>query len=142
METNIVINKEEILALAKEGESLVLSPKGEESLLKLITIKKFIDETLEQVKEKIVEKGLDIDPDFKGVVGQNIRASYRYTDSVYTYRKSEIDLAEPFLKKVEYYKVDSEKVEKYEQETGDLPEGIFYKDRTKKLVIKVSDEED
>ena len=141
METDIVIKKQEILDIAKIGENLVLSPKGEEAFIKLLNLQKFIDDTVVEVKEKIVENALNLDPDFKGIVGESIRATYRYTDSVYTYSKSEIDIAEPFLKKVEYYKVDSEKVEQYEQEVGDLPEGIYFKDRTKKLVIKLNEED-
>jgi len=140
MENNIVIRKEDILTLKEEGGKLILSPKGEEAFVKLLELKKFIDETIEEVKDKIVETGLDIDEDFKGLVGERVRATYRYTDSVYTYKKAEIDISEPFLKKVEYYKVDTEKVEQYENEVGELPQGIYYKDRTKKLVIKLNEE--
>ena len=140
MENNIVIRKEDILTLKEEGGKLILSPKGEVAFVKLLELKKFIDETIEEVKSKIVETGLDIDEDFKGLVGERVRATYRYTDSVYTYKKAEIDIAEPFLKKVEYYKVDTDKVTKYEEEVGEPPAGIYYKDRTKKLVVKLNEE--
>ena len=135
----IVINRNEILELGKEGGKLVLTPSAQERLVKLLEIQKFIDNVVEQVKKEIVSSALEIDEDFKGIVADKVKVSYRYTETPYDYDRSMKDIAEPFLKEVSYSKIDSEKIEKYLGEFGELPEGISYKSRDKKLILELKE---
>lgn len=138
---DVIIKPDEIKILAQEGEKFIFKPKAEEKLIELIMLKEFIDSTIEEVKEKIAIAGLSINPNFKGVIGDKVRCIYRAYGGKYKYDWQRKEVAEPFLKKKEYFSVDADLVEKYFKEVGELPDGIEEADRENKLSIMFKDEE-
>lgn len=144
MENNlIVVDKNEIAQFVEEGGKLVLKQNAEEHLIKLLQLEELIKNAIEEVKKKVIEAGTSIDPDFKGVVGRQIKAFYRYTDSPYEFDKNHAEVAQPFLKETKYFRVDSPKVDEYLEEKGELPIGIYPKEnREKKLVISFKEMEE
>ena len=110
----------------------------EENDTNLLMVKEFVDSAIEQVKEAIAKTGTDISPGFKGVVGDNIRCTYRAYGKRYAYDWK--NKPETFLTKKTYYNVDTDKVEAYLKEVGELPSGITEKDREKKLSIVLKED--
>ena len=51
---------------------------------------------------------------------------------------NEIDIAKPFLKEKIYYSVDSKAVDEAIKASGELPEGIYAKDRTKSISFSMN----
>jgi hypothetical protein len=138
----VVIKTDDIKILAKEGEKFIFKPKAEEKLIELLMLKEFIDSTLEEVKEKIAEAGLSINPNFKGVIGDKVRCTYRPYGAKYKYDWKKKEAAEPFLKRKEYWSVDGKLVDKYVEEVGELPDAIEESDRENKLSFILRDEEE
>lgn len=125
----VKVDKTEIAKLKVEAGKLVLTQKAENELIKLLDLKDYIDEVVEEVKNTISKSALSLYPEFKGVVGENLRAVYRnYGD------KYETDNTE-FLKTIITQRIDSDKIDEYIKVNGNLPEGVKKKERVKKLTI-------
>ena len=133
--SKIIIDPDEITGLVEEGGEFVFSPSAEESLLELLKLQEAVDDAVETVKNRIAEAGLKINPNFRGVVGDSVRCVYRQYGQKYGFSKAKIDNLEPFLERKDWYTVKADKVEEYAKEVGELPEGIFEKDRENKLSI-------
>ena len=131
----------EMIGFAKQGGSFIFKPEAEASLQKLHDT---IEELLaleEHVKEEIGRLGKELNPNFKGVIGENIKCIYRKYGAKYGYDWKNKGVAEPFLKKKEYFSVDADKVDKYLKEVGELPEGVVLSDREEKLSITYGKDE-
>jgi len=137
MENIIKIDTNELTAFAEEAGKFVFKQSAEENLLKLLKLKKLIDDALEKAKADIEEAGKKISPDFKGVVGQQIKAIYRSFGEKYTYNKEKVIEASPYLKEIIWRKVKSDEVNAYVKANDKLPEGIIEKDRQPKISISV-----
>jgi len=124
--------------LSEKAGKLVLKREAEEYLVKLLELQNIVNEAVGHVKESIKQAGETIDPSFKGVIGERVKAIYRSYGAKYTYKMSEIEIAKPFLKEKIYYSVDSSKVDKYVKEVGEMPDGIHEKDRTKSISFSLN----
>lgn len=138
----ITIDPQEIKVFAEEGGKFVFKPTAEENLYKLLTLQKMVDDLVEQVKEKIAEAGMQIDPGFKGVKGEKVKALFRSYGTKYDYDKSKTGDLQTFLKERTYYSVDGPKVDKYIETVGEIPDGIIEKSRDKKLSLTLADDEE
>lgn len=130
----------DIELLGKEAGDVVFNPEAEEYLGKLLEIQEVVEEALDYVKGEIGEAGTKLGPNFKGFKGEYIDGIYRKYGAKYKYDKSERETARPYLKEVNYFKVDSSKVDMYLEEVGELPPAISEKDRKPQLTIKLKDE--
>lgn len=121
--------------LAKEANHFIFRPSAEESLMTLHQTIVKLQELEEHVKQAIGEAGRALNPNFKGVIGENVKCIFRKYGSKYEYDWKNKEGALPFLKKKEYYSVDADKVDKYLKEVGELPDSIMEKDREEVLSI-------
>jgi len=142
MKDLITINPKDIGILQNEGGQLLFKKKAEDSLIKLLMIKEMIDSAIDNAKLQIAEAGMALDPGFKGIEGEKIRVGYRRFGEKYEYDWKKKDELGAFLTKKEYYKVNSDKVDEYLTEVGEMPDGITEKDREKVLTIKLMEEKD
>lgn len=139
----ITINTDETHAISQEGGTFVFRPQAELALIDLIKLRDFIDAKIDEAKKIIATTGETIDPNFKGVIGEHIRAIYRVYGEKYTYDK---DFKEPleqagFLKKTEVYKADSKAINEYVKKHNALPLGVTLKDRQKVISLVVDKDE-
>ena len=138
MTNQIVIYPDEISKLAEEGGKLVFKKEAEEELVKLLKIKKKIDEAIERVKEQIKQAGESILPNFKGVEGRMVKAIYSYHGAKYEIQDPQ--KAQGFYRIVVYEKPDTETIDNYVKEYGELPEGVVAKEREKSLSLRLKEE--
>lgn len=131
----VEFNSKEMTAFAKEGENFIFKPSAEQALLKLHQKIEELQALEDHVKEEIGRMGKELNPNFKGVLGENIKCIYRKFGAKYNYDWKNKENAMPFLKKKEYYSVDADKVDKYLKEVGEMPEGIVEAPREEKLSI-------
>lgn len=134
----ITIKPNDINLLAEESGKAVISPKAEESLVKLINIYKHLGEVIDIVKKNIEKSGLEIDEGFTGVVGEKVGITYRPFGEKYTY--TDFDKARAFLREKSYVKVDTTLVDAYRKQHKKLPEGIAENERIKSIVFSLSEE--
>ena len=137
MTNKIIIYPDEISKLALEAEKLVFKKEAEEELVKLLEIKKKIDETIEKVKEQIKQAGESILPNFKGVEGRRVKAIYSYHGSKYEIQDPQ--KAQGFYRIMVYEKPDTETIDNYVKEYGELPEGVVAKEREKSLSLRLKE---
>ena len=137
MTNKIIIYTDEISKLALEAGKLVFKKEAEEELVKLLEIKKKIDETIEKVKEQIKQAGESILPNFKGVEGRRVKAIYSYHGAKYEIQDPQ--KAQGFYRIVVYEKPDTETIDNYVKEYGELPEGVVAKEREKSLSLRLKE---
>jgi Asp-tRNA(Asn)/Glu-tRNA(Gln) amidotransferase A subunit family amidase len=138
MTNQIVIYPDEISKLALEAGKLVFKKEAEEELVKLLEIKKKIDEAIKKVKEQIKQAGESILPNFKGVEGRRVKAIYSYHGSKYEIQDPQ--KAQGFYRIVVYEKPDTKTIDDYVKEYGELPEGVVAKEREKSLSLRLKEE--
>jgi len=137
MKKQIIIYLDEISKLAEEGGKLVFKKEAEEELVKLLEIKNKIDEAIERVKEQIKQAGESILPNFKGVEGRMVKAIYSYHGAKYEIQDPQ--KAQGFYRIVVYEKPDTEAIDNYVKEYGELPEGVVAKEREKSLSLRLKE---
>jgi hypothetical protein len=135
----ITINAGAIPQMAKEGGKFVFKKEAEAEILKIKKLIFLLEKAEQHIKDMIVATGQSLDPSFKGVVGEYIRATYRRFGEKYTYDKSQEVTLKDFLKSVTWVKVDSKKVDEYVEKTKELPKGIIEKEREPQLSMEVID---
>jgi ElaB/YqjD/DUF883 family membrane-anchored ribosome-binding protein len=138
MKNQIIIYPDEITQLALEAGKLVFKKEAEKELVKLLEIKKKIDEAVEKVKEQIKQAGESILPNFKGVEGRMVKAVYSYHGAKYEIEDKE--KARGFYQEVVYIKPDTKTIDNYIKEVGELPEGVITKEREKSLSLRLKEE--
>lgn len=143
MENQIIkIDLNEIQVLMEDAGTFMFKPGAEESLKKLKAYRDRLDEVEEYIKEKIMEEGRKLNPEFKGVIGEEVKVVVRKYGAKYNYDWKNKTACEPFLKKKEYYSVDGDKVDAYLEEVGEMPEGIIENLREPKVSINYGDSDD
>ena len=129
----LTIDTDQPLKLAQEAGKFVFKREAEEKLVELLELQELINQAVDTAKKQIQEAGESIDPSFKGIIGEKVKAIYRTYGAKYTYRMNEVEIAKPFLKEKIYYSVDSGVVDEFVKKEGKLPEGIYDKERTKSI---------
>ena len=131
----VQIDLNKMRLLAQEGEKFIFRASAEKQLLELHETIVMLQALEEQVKEIIGKAGKEINPNFKGVIGENVKCIFRKYGKKYAYDWKNKEVCMPFLIKKEYYNVDSDLVDKYVKEVGELPQGITENDREETLSI-------
>jgi len=133
----IKIDKKQITAFVEEAGKLVFKKEAEGSLIQLLDAIDYLNKQLEEVKEKITNAGLLVSPDFKGVVGEKIKAIFRNYGDRYNFTP---DAPHEFIKEVKFDKVDTHAVDEYMKTHKTLPKGIVERDRKPKVSITRNNE--
>lgn len=138
----ITVDPKQIIQFAEEGGKFVFKPSAESELVKLLQLREWLDTVIDNIKTQIGEAGNKLNPNFRGVIGEEVKCIYRKFGAKYSYDWKRKEDCMPFLKKKEYYSVDSDKVDKYVKEVGELPEGIVEAPRPNTLTLSWKDKDD
>lgn len=136
MEDEIIIRPKDIISFGVQGSKFVISAKAEDSLIKLMETKAMLEEQLNAVKDAIVEAGLAIDPDWSGVIGSRVNASYRPFGV--RYMITDPDKAKGFYTTKTQLTADVKKIDAYIKKNRSLPEGVTENVRKKSLTLSLS----
>lgn len=139
-ENQLIINLDEVKSLAIEGGKLMYTPKAEQAIVDLLTLQELVNNQIDLVKGQIAEAGRELDPNFKGVVGERVKSIYRTYGEKYSYDGS-FNTPKEVLKTITTVKVFGSGVEAYIKEHNKLPEGIVEKERTPVLSLTLIDYE-
>ena len=125
-----------VVQIVKDTKNLVINPAGAEAYEKLYRLKQAVDEAMDLAKEFIIERALEVDPDFKMIRAEGMSLSYSAAggQSKYVIDESKLnEIGDAFYTVETRYKVNTEAVEKFAKEHGGLPDGIIAPERTKSL---------
>ena len=138
----IKIDMSKMTALAEEGGKFILKPSAESALIELHETIEKLQALEDHVKEEIGRLGKELNPNFKGVIGENVKCIYRKFGAKYNYDWKNREGALPFLKRKEYFSVDADKVDKYVKEVGEYPDGIIENVREEKLSFSFGEKDE
>jgi hypothetical protein len=128
----ISIDLDRLTELKQEAGSFLLNPEAEKAWEELLDLQEQVNNAVEAGKKALGDAGMDIDPGFKGVVGDNVRCVYRKFGKKYSIGE---DANPEFLYTKEYTNVDAKKVDEHFKNTGELPHGIDMPEREAKMSI-------
>lgn len=132
--SKIIIDTNHLSALEKQGKELLFKPEAENALADLLDLQEKINKAVEETADYILSEGLEMTPNFKGIVGEKVRAIARAYGPKYV----ATDKADSkYLKESTRYFVDNDKVESYHQHHGKPPKGIKENVRKIKLTFKI-----
>lgn len=137
------INIEDIDQLVKDADKIFLSPEGEKELVKLLNIRKQVDEAIELAEKKLEEAALKINPNFSSIQSDKVKVYYRAYGAQYYLDETQINLTPKELYTTEskvVYKIDSKLVEKWVDQHKGMPAGIKEVERIKQLKFKLKDD--
>lgn len=133
----ITINTKALIISRDKAGELTLTPEAGKEIEKILFVKALIEDIYAHVQDKLSEE-----MELRGL--QKIKAGKvsvvrRYYGEKFEIRDKDI-VDEKFTKEVVWIKANSEEIEKYIQETGEVPTGVGKKDRQEKATITLKDE--
>jgi hypothetical protein len=124
-------------SLTANADEIVFSPKQEKLLVKLLVMRDTIEAAIKNAELKIEAAALKVNPIFKSVQGDEIKASYRAYGSKYKIDASNLSLIPDGLFKTKVtYSPEVKAIDKWTEEHKGAPAGIIIPERKK--VIKLS----
>lgn len=126
----------EMSNLVSEGGKIFLSHKAEASIAKFLELEKEMAKFKDQLKEKIAEEGLKLDPVFKGIPGEHVRIGYRAFGAEYRIDEANIDkLPAELYEQKTTYSVKTKELKNYIKDHKGLPIGILKNDRKEQITM-------
>ncbi len=137
MDDLIIINPKELILAKDESGKFLVSQAAEAELVKLCEAKKLIDALIEQVK---LQMGIAMEGEnLKKVEGERVKIMKRFYGERYVIVDEEEALKSGFAKKETKIRADAEAIDKYEEETGQIPTCVALKPRTESVSIDYAD---
>lgn len=134
----ITIDIDKINKLKEEADKIFIDPKGEDVLVELLNIQQEIEKAIDEVKIKLEDSALKLNPDFSSIQGDRVKVFYREYGSKYYVDETQADLIPGGLVKSRtVFSVDSKAVENYIAEKGQMPTGIKEVERKKTMSISL-----
>lgn len=141
----ITIDLDEIKLIAGKADKLLLEKDTEKELAKLLDLQIKLEEAIDEAQKKIEVEGLKLNPNFKSVEGDLVKASYRAYGQKYYLEDDKIDEVPEimYLKEViTKYKPNTETIDIWIENNGGLPYGIVAPARVKSLKIALKKKHD
>lgn len=138
---NIEIEKVEEL-ISKAGD-IFITPEGENALVSLLELQETIENAIDEAEKRLEESALKLNPNFKSLISDKVKVYYRAYGERYKIDESVVTaLPENLYSVKKSYKAVPEEVEKFIEEKGTLPFGVYENDRKKSLKFSRKDKKD
>lgn len=134
----LTLDTNEIAIILEDSKGITLRHDAEDSLLKLIEIKRKIDEAWESVHQLIDEEAKKVNENWAAIKTDRIKIIKYPTGQRYMISDSE-KLPKGFLKERVISSLDISEVDSYVKSNDSLPPGVSLKERNQKVDIKVED---
>jgi hypothetical protein len=134
----ITVDLKEVKLIAGKADKLLVSRETENELAKLLSLRDEIENAITEAQSLIEQEGLKLNPSFKSVEGDLVKASYRSYGQKYYLAEDRINEVptEFYVKEVvTKYKVNTKTVETWAEKNNGLPLGIIAPERKKSLKI-------
>jgi hypothetical protein len=134
----ITIDLDEIKLIAGKADKLLITKEAEKEISKILEAQEKIEEALKEAKAVIEKKALEINPNFKSVEGDLVKASYRFYGQKYYLEEDKINQIPEIMyvkEVITKYKPQSDMIDMWIEKNGGLPYGISAPQRIKSLTI-------
>jgi hypothetical protein len=127
--------------LAEKGKDIIVTPEAEASILQLLSLQEKVNEAVENMKAAIAKAGTQYNPNFTSIKGEKVKIMYREYGGKFGYDATRIDdIPKTLYKPRVTIALDGKAIEKWTEEHGGLPLGIFEHERAKTLSISLKKE--
>lgn len=130
------ISIEKLDELVAEGDGIFMSREAEEVLVQFLEIKKQVEHAEQQIKHKLITKGLSLSTNFKSIEGEKISIRYQKSGVKYELHPETIETVPRNLYNVKFTP-ETKEIDAYYREHRALPAGITPKDRRKTLYLSL-----
>jgi len=124
---NLEIDTDNLSSLITEGGKVHIGENAEDAIFMIVAVINRYTKALEMIKQGIVEHGKRLSPDFKGIVGENVKGYIKKNDRYSATTEVKNKLPKWACKTVTFLKLDQKEIADYEKEKGSLPEGVVKK---------------
>lgn len=132
----LVINYDNINLLVAGAKSITMNPRGEELLIKLLTLQEQVEQAIKDCKSVLQVAIQEVDPDMTSITSDNLKVMYRVYGAKYGLNDMLIDqMDERFYVKKEIYSLNTAEVDKEIKINGNLPTGVNLINRQKTVSI-------
>lgn len=137
----IQIDSDKVTSLVKDGDKILFSKDGEDTILELHRMEQMIADALSSVKEKIKDAALKLDPTFTSIQGDKVKVSYRAYGTRYRIDSSRVNLLPQDCYKTKVtYMPQADFIEEFADKNGGLPIGVLENQREKQIQITVKED--
>ena len=133
----VKINSAEILKLEKDGEKIVLDPKAEDAIVRLLEIQHEVDGAIEYLKDEIERQALEFNPHFTSLKGEKIKINYSASGAKYKDVGGVKFHREKYWTKKTVWSLNSKAIDDYKAKFYKLPVGV--KEIHRKKSIRISE---
>lgn len=127
------INPAEIVTLQKDAKTIVMDPKAEDAIKRLLDLQREVDGAVDFVKAEIERQALDFNPNFTSVKGDKVKVNYSAAGA--KYKGSAKSHNKKFWTKKISWSINAKAVDEFRLKNYRLPTGIEAVTRTKTIRI-------
>lgn len=136
------IDIEKIQQLKLDADKIFLTSDGENALVQILEIEKQIEAVKEEVKSKLAEAALKLNPNFSSIQGDKVKVYYREYGAKYYVDETQATLIPEGLAEQKIsYSVNSKAVEEWVERNGHMPTGIKEVERQKSISFSLKNNE-
>ena len=129
------INSADIVTAQQGGKTIVFDPKAEDSIVRLLEIKREVDDAFEWLKSEIEQQALEYNENFTSVKGDKIKVNYSAAGAKYKEDGTCSRHPAKFWKKKISWSLDSKAIDEHLARRCYLPSGIVEVPRKKTVRI-------
>jgi hypothetical protein len=131
--SEIIIRVPDIDFLEETAKGIELNEEQQQAIFTLIALQERTAKAIDAVKKAIIKKGLELTPDFKGFVGDDIKAYVKSGEKYKAIDKKKIP--DTCMKEITFKKLSQSAVNEYKKVQGVLPDGVEEVEEVKNLVF-------
>ncbi len=134
----ITIDLDELKLIAGKADKLLITKEAEKEIAKILETQVKLEEILKEAKSVLEKKALEINPNFKSIEGDLVKASYRSYGQKYYLEEDKISQIPEIMyikEVVTKYKPQADIIDVWVEKNGGLPYGIAAPARVKSLSI-------
>jgi hypothetical protein len=130
----MIIKMENLENLVAEADKIVLDPRAEDVLIKLLDLQEQVEKALKEAKERIEKKALEMNPNVQSIRSDRLKVFYRQYGSRYKIDESYLDQIpkELYTSKTVYSPVPKA-IDEWTRKNDGMPIGIIEPERPKQL---------
>ena len=126
---------------AEEGKEFIFDQDAEGALVEILKLSEKVSNTVDELKLALEKSALSYNPNFKSILGKNVKVGYQEFGTKYSLDYKNIDnISEKFYRVDRKYYPEPKEIEAFIEAEQKLPEGVNINDRKKQIVIRFKGE--
>lgn len=134
-EIKVVVDPVEIVKIQQNAKDIMVNPEVEDSIVRLLEIKREVDGAVEALKSEIERQALEFNPNFTAIKGEKIKINYSASGAKYADDGTAKNHRGKFWTKKITWSLNSKAIDEYMANRYIMPKGIKRVERRKTIRI-------